>query len=81
MSIFLDIKESNMISISEDTDMVQVLKDRFGNILGMTKYQGRRENLYDKKGNRIGYYDGLCTYDVYSNLIGEGNLLPLLLAI
>lgn len=59
--------------------MVQILKDCNGRILGMTRPEGRRENIYDVNGNRLGYFDGYRTFDIYSNLIGEGNLLPLLL--
>lgn len=59
--------------------MIQVLKDNKGNILGMTKAEGKRQNIYDQKGNRLGYFDGRYTFDVYSNRIGEGNLLVLLL--
>lgn len=61
--------------------MNQTLKDSTGNILGVIKVIGRRENIYDKAGKRLGYFDGIHTFDVYSNLIGEGNLLPLLLRI
>lgn len=59
--------------------MVQVLKDRYGNILGSMKPEGNRENIYDKSGKRLGYFDGKKTFDIYSNFIGEGNLLVLLL--
>ena len=46
--------------------MVQVLKDRYGNILGSTKPEGNRENIYDKSGNRLGYFDGHKTGVLYT---------------
>lgn len=58
---------------------MRMLKDKNGNVLGMTKSEGFRENIYDKSGHRLGYFDGERTFDIYSNLIGEGNLLLLLL--
>lgn len=61
--------------------MVEILKDNKGNVLGMTKPEGSRKNIYDPRGNRLGYYDGRYTFDIYSNVIGEGNLLVLLLKI
>ena len=61
--------------------MVQVLKDNHGRVLGMTRPEGNRENIYNPEGKRLGYFDGSKTFDVYSNLIGEGNLLALLLRI
>lgn len=61
--------------------MIQVLKDKCGNVLGMTRPEGTRENIYDPNGNKLGYFDGRKTFDIYSNLVGEGNLLALLLRI
>lgn len=61
--------------------MLHLLKDSQGNILGMTRAEGRRENIYDSKGKRLGYFDGTSTFDVYSNKIGEGNILVLLLKV
>lgn len=61
--------------------MIEILKDNKGNVLGMTKKEGMRKNIYNPLGQRLGYYDGKYTFDIYSNLIGEGNLLVLLLKI
>ena len=64
----------------EDNNMIQVLKDKDGRLLGTMRPEGKRENIYDCFGRRLGYYDGHDTFDIYSNKIGEGNLLVLLLA-
>lgn len=63
----------------KEINTMQYLKDNSGRVLGSTMMEGKRENIYDKNGERLGFYDGKNTFDIYSNKIGEGNLLLLLL--
>ena len=59
--------------------MNQILKDRYGVKIGEIRDEGGRQNIYDKYGVRLGYFDGRNTYDKYGRKIGEGNLLAMLL--
>lgn len=60
--------------------MNEVLKDRHGNKIGEIRDRGNRQEIYDKHGNKCGYYDGRYTYDKHGNKIGQGNLLTTLLS-
>lgn len=59
--------------------MDQVLKDRYGHIIGKIKSEGNRDVIYDEYGHRLGYFDGTYTYDEYGHRVGTGNLLTTLL--
>lgn len=57
----------------------QVLRDRYGSKIGEIRTNGSREEIYDKYGSKLGYFDGRYTYDRYGSKIGQGNLLTTLL--
>lgn len=59
--------------------MGQILRDRLGNKIGEIKDEGNKQFIFDKLGNRLGYFDGKYTYDRLGNKIGQGNLLTTLL--
>lgn len=58
---------------------IQVLKDRGGRKIGEIRTNGSRQEIYDKGGRRLGYFDGKYTYDRGGRKVGEGNLLTTLL--
>lgn len=57
----------------------QVLKDRVGRKIGEIRTNGSRQEIYDKVGRKLGYFDGRYTYDKVGRKVGEGNLLTTLL--
>ena len=57
----------------------QVLKDRVGSKIGEIRTNGSRQEIYDKVGRKLGYFDGRYTYDKVGRKVGEGNLLTTLL--
>ena len=57
----------------------QVLKDRVGRKIGEIRTNGSRQEIYDKVGRKLGYFDGRYTYDKVGRKVGEGNLLTILL--
>ena len=58
--------------------MKQELKDRSGNRIGEIRDEGSRQVAYDRRGNRLGYFDGRYTFDRNGNRLGEGNMLAAL---
>lgn len=58
---------------------IQVLKDRVGRKIGEIRTNGSRQEIYDKAGRKLGYFDGKYTYDRGGRKVGEGNLLATLL--
>ena len=63
--------------------MEEVLKDKYGMILGRIRDNGRELVLYDKCGLILGRYekDTNTTKDRLGNKVGTGNLLVALLPI
>ncbi len=59
--------------------MNQVLKDSHGRTIGTIEKSGTREKLRDEHGKLLGEYDGKSTRDCHGRLIGNGNLLTMLL--
>lgn len=59
--------------------MAQVLKDKYGVKIGEIRDEGNKQVLYNKYGERLGWYINGVTYDKYNAKIGEGNLLTTLL--
>jgi len=57
----------------------QVLKDRVGRKIGEIRTNGSRQEIYDKVGRKLGYFDGKYTYDKVGRKVGQGNLLTTLL--
>ena len=57
----------------------QVLKDHVGRKIGEIRTNGSRQEIYDKVGRKLGYFDGRYTYDKVGRKVGEGNLLTTLL--
>ena len=57
--------------------MEEVLKDKYGMILGRIRDNGRELVLYDKYGMILGKYekDTNKTKDKYGLIVGTGNLL------
>lgn len=63
--------------------MEEVLRDRYGNMLGKIEDNGRELVARDKYGNRCGTYEKSTntTRDKFGNKVGTGNLLVALLPI
>jgi hypothetical protein len=59
----------------------EVLRDKYGNILGEIRIDGSKQTLRDKYFNPLGSYDAHddWTRDKYGNPVGRGNLLTSLL--
>ncbi len=57
----------------------EVLKDRLGRKIGEIRTNGSKQEIYDKLGRKLGYYDGKYTYDKLGRKVGSGNLLTTLL--
>ena len=59
----------------------EVLRDKYGNILGEIRIDGSKQTLWDKYFNPVGSYDAHTdwTRDKYGNPVGRGNLLTTLL--
>ena len=59
----------------------EVLRDKYGNILGEIRIDGSKQTLWDKYFNPLGSYDANTdtTQDKYGNPVGRGNLLASLL--
>lgn len=55
--------------------MTEQIKDARGNKLGEIRDCGSRRAAYDSRSNKLGEFDGRCTYDNRGCKIGEGNLL------
>ena len=60
--------------------MNQVLRDKSGRIIGAIEKSGTREMLRDASGRLLGEYDGKVTRDRSGRLVGNGNLLTMLLS-
>ena len=63
--------------------MEEVLRDRYGNMLGKIEDNGREMIVRNKFGNKCGTYEKSTntTRDRYGNKVGTGNLLVALLPI
>ena len=63
--------------------MEEVLRDRYGNMLGKIEDNGREMIVRDKFGNKCETYEKSTntTRDRYGNKVGTGNLLVALLPI
>ena len=63
--------------------MEEVLRDKYGNMLGKIEDNGREMIVRDKFGNKCGTYEKSTntTRDRYGNKVGTGNLLVALLPI
>lgn len=59
--------------------MKEYLKDKYGRIIGYIQRDGNKLVIYSHLGIRLGYYDGRYTYNIYGQIIGEGNFLVLFL--
>ena len=59
--------------------MNEILKDLYGHKIGEIRTNGKRQEIFDQYGHKLGSYDGRYTYDQYGHKIGEGNLLTSLL--
>ena len=59
----------------------QILRDKYGVVLGEIRIDGSKQTLFDRHFNRLGEYDSRTnrTVDKYGNPIGQGNLLVTLL--
>ena len=59
----------------------EVLRDKYGTIIGMVQVEGSHQTLRDRYGTILGSYDSHddLTRDRYGNFIGRGNLLVTLL--
>lgn len=62
--------------------MSEILKDRYGTKIGevRTSVDGRKTEIYDRYGSKLGSYDGRNTYDRRGTKVGSGNLLTSLLS-
>lgn len=60
---------------------MQILRDKYGKVLGKIQDTGNSLRLYDSQGKYRGRYDKKTdkTYDGYGGLVGVGNLLTMLL--
>ena len=59
--------------------MIQILKDATGRKIGEIRSFGTRQELFNDKGQKLGWFDGVNTFDVRGRRIGSGNLLTTLL--
>jgi hypothetical protein len=59
----------------------EMLRDKYGTIIGMIQIEGSRQTLRDRYGTFLGSYDSHddWTRDRYGNAVGRGNLLATLL--
>ena len=59
----------------------QILRDKYGVVLGEIRIDGSKQTLFDRHFNRLGEYDARTdwTRDKYGNPVGRGNLLVTLL--
>ena len=59
----------------------ELLRDRYGNIIGQIVTEGSRQTLRDRYGYLLGWYDSSnnFTHDAHGYIIGRGNLLTTLL--
>jgi hypothetical protein len=59
----------------------EVLRDKYGTIIGEIRTEGSKQTLWDRHFNRLGSYDSHddLTRDSYGNFVGRGNLLVTLL--
>jgi hypothetical protein len=59
----------------------QILRDKYGVVLGEIRVEGSTQTLWDRHFNRLGDYDTRTdwTRDKYGNVVGRGNLLTTLL--
>jgi hypothetical protein len=59
----------------------QILRDKYGVVLGEIRVEGSKQTLWDRHFNRLGDYDTRTdwTRDKYGNVVGRGNLLTTLL--
>jgi hypothetical protein len=58
----------------------ELLRDRYGTIVGQIVVEGTRRPLRDRYGVLLGWYDDSSdlTHDQYGTIIGRGNLLTTL---
>ena len=59
----------------------QILRDKYGVVLGEIRIDCSKQTLWDRHFNRLGEYDAGTnrTVDKYGNPVGSGNLLTTLL--
>ena len=59
----------------------ELLRDRYGTIIGQIVTEGSRQTLKDRYGYLLGWYDSSngLTHDLYGNIVGRGNILMTLL--
>lgn len=60
-------------------NVVQTLRDSHGKTIGTIESSGSRQKLRDAHGKLLGEYDGRVTRDSHGRLVGDGNLLTMLL--
>ncbi len=54
---------------------VSICYNKNGHIIGRIGKTGNYYYLYSPSGNLLAMFNGISTYNSYSNLIGKGNLL------
>ena len=59
--------------------MPEFLRDQRGCIIGRIERFGGEQKIFDAVGHYRGRFDGLNTYDQVGRLVGQGNLLAMLL--
>ncbi len=59
--------------------MIETLKDSHGHTIGTIEKIGTRQKLRDEHGSFLGEYDGRVTRDSHGRMVGNGNLLAMLL--
>ena len=59
----------------------QLLRDRYGTIIGQLITEGSKQTLRDRYGYLLGWYNTSndLTHDKYGTIIGQGNILLTLL--
>jgi hypothetical protein len=62
-------------------DERELLRDRYGTVIGQIVYIGSRQTLRDRYGYMLGWYEPATdlTHDKYGMIIGRGNTLLTLL--
>lgn len=59
--------------------MIEILKDSHGHTIGTIETTGSKQRLKDEQGKALGEYDGRVTRDSHGHIVGNGNLLTMLL--
>ena len=61
--------------------MSEILRDRYGTMIGQIRTEGSKRILLDRYGYMLGRYEAVLdmTFDKYGNMIARGDLLVTLL--